>query len=122
MIRRPPRSTRTDTLFPYTTLFRSSVPCAFQPQRVDGCATDSEEGSSFARRRARRRENAALRNNRETPPQLRAGRPRHDQGCGRVRTASRDPRGQCPGAAHGAHENGIATCREKEGKSEKNVV
>src|SRR3546814_14267802 len=28
MIRRPPRSTRTDTLFPYTTLFRSQ-------QRVD---------------------------------------------------------------------------------------
>src|SRR3546814_8187139 len=26
MIRRPPRSTRTDTLFPYTTLFRS-LPC-----------------------------------------------------------------------------------------------
>src|SRR3546814_9992120 len=26
MIRRPPRSTRTDTLFPYTTLFRSPVP------------------------------------------------------------------------------------------------
>src|SRR3546814_15884780 len=33
MIRRPPRSTRTDTLFPYTTLFRSLsttlvIPCA----------------------------------------------------------------------------------------------
>src|SRR3546814_7106250 len=28
MIRRPPRSTRTDTLFPYTTLFRSSAPIA----------------------------------------------------------------------------------------------
>src|SRR3546814_5912673 len=28
MIRRPPRSTRTDTLFPYTTLFRSVVPGA----------------------------------------------------------------------------------------------
>src|SRR3546814_5672920 len=27
MIRRPPRSTRTDTLFPYTTLFRSRSPC-----------------------------------------------------------------------------------------------
>src|SRR3546814_7941710 len=30
MIRRPPRSTRTDTLFPYTTLFRSATgqrPC-----------------------------------------------------------------------------------------------
>src|SRR3546814_6223824 len=26
MIRRPPRSTRTDTLFPYTTLFRSECP------------------------------------------------------------------------------------------------
>src|SRR3546814_7848221 len=26
MIRRPPRSTRTDTLFPYTTLFRSHRP------------------------------------------------------------------------------------------------
>src|SRR3546814_2291827 len=25
MIRRPPRSTRTDTLFPYTTLFRSDM-------------------------------------------------------------------------------------------------
>src|SRR3546814_5939389 len=28
MIRRPPRSTRTDTLFPYTTLFRSPVQLA----------------------------------------------------------------------------------------------
>src|SRR3546814_15280706 len=27
MIRRPPRSTRTDTLFPYTTLFRSGLSC-----------------------------------------------------------------------------------------------
>src|SRR3546814_12154710 len=28
MIRRPPRSTRTDTLFPYTTLFRAcALPC-----------------------------------------------------------------------------------------------
>src|SRR3546814_10441831 len=33
MIRRPPRSTRTDTLFPYTTLFRS---VANRPQRRDG--------------------------------------------------------------------------------------
>src|SRR3546814_2250647 len=29
MIRRPPRSTRTDTLFPYTTLFRSPRLAAF---------------------------------------------------------------------------------------------
>src|SRR3546814_19293453 len=32
MIRRPPRSTRTDTLFPYTTLFRSAVRCHFHPE------------------------------------------------------------------------------------------
>src|SRR3546814_20443241 len=31
MIRRPPRSTRTDTLFPYTTLFRSMQPRATDP-------------------------------------------------------------------------------------------
>src|SRR3546814_6451828 len=29
MIRRPPRSTRTDTLFPYTTLFRSELDGVF---------------------------------------------------------------------------------------------
>src|SRR3546814_13557480 len=31
MIRRPPRSTRTDTLFPYTTLFRSLRGMPFRP-------------------------------------------------------------------------------------------
>src|SRR3546814_6773886 len=31
MIRRPPRSTRTDTLFPYTTLFRSPFDIASAP-------------------------------------------------------------------------------------------
>src|SRR3546814_7250424 len=46
MIRRPPRSTRTDTLFPYTTLFRSIQPWTgtrpkvgrkpVTPQRSDG--------------------------------------------------------------------------------------
>src|SRR3546814_8647549 len=40
MIRRPPRSTRTDPLFPYTTLFRSheeapcSVPAVIAQQRM----------------------------------------------------------------------------------------
>src|SRR3546814_8190117 len=33
MIRRPPRSTRTDTLFPYTTLFRSGR--TFQPAQFE---------------------------------------------------------------------------------------
>src|SRR3546814_15326759 len=62
MIRRPPRSTRTDTLFPYTTLFRSILrvgqgtdlrPCDPAPAgRADElgechhrlCAVQSEEG------------------------------------------------------------------------------
>src|SRR3546814_19036997 len=38
MIRRPPRSTRTDTLFPYTTLFRSSVDALAVLE--DGAAND----------------------------------------------------------------------------------
>src|SRR3546814_18983567 len=43
MIRRPPRSTRTDTLFPYTTLFRSEVgqlvqQCIVQPRHAAGGA------------------------------------------------------------------------------------
>src|SRR3546814_8161088 len=39
MIRRPPRSTRTDTLFPYTTLFRSR-----------GCLEAEASGSAIAAR------------------------------------------------------------------------
>src|SRR3546814_19337419 len=50
MIRRPPRSTRTDTLFPYTTLFRSGrideapddddhlSDADFDPERLAVCA------------------------------------------------------------------------------------
>src|SRR3546814_13338583 len=39
MIRRPPRSTRTDTLFPYTTLFRSkAIPLAEQTCLAVGAA------------------------------------------------------------------------------------
>src|SRR3546814_5291064 len=36
MIRRPPRSTRTDTLFPYTTLFRSWWPRGSAPRSAWG--------------------------------------------------------------------------------------
>src|SRR3546814_9825232 len=43
MIRRPPRSTRTDTLFPYTTLFRSSREPHHQlVQRQAGEKSDGE--------------------------------------------------------------------------------
>src|SRR3546814_4174687 len=40
MIRRPPRSTRTDTLFPYTTLFRSEGVAA--GEQCDGAAGRDE--------------------------------------------------------------------------------
>src|SRR3546814_4360422 len=63
MLRRPPRSTRTDTLFPYTTLFRSSPSGARRhgaraghhdrsaarhadPRRPHGDAARSEEHTS----------------------------------------------------------------------------
>src|SRR3546814_12997698 len=45
MIRRPPRSTRTDTLFPYTTLFRSGGWHAFIPVLERG--DEREAGPSW---------------------------------------------------------------------------
>src|SRR3546814_19650206 len=42
MIRRPPRATRTDTLLPYTTLFRSIDKDALDQQRaISGSVTDA---------------------------------------------------------------------------------
>src|SRR3546814_11683540 len=59
MIRRPPRSTRTDTLFPYTTLFRSywgcPIPvihcaaCGPQPVPVDALPVALPEDVAFDR-------------------------------------------------------------------------
>src|SRR3546814_13605327 len=48
MIRRPPRSTRTDTLFPYTTLFRSESKITLQLS--NGVATERQEGLTSAKR------------------------------------------------------------------------
>src|SRR3546814_20534068 len=46
MIRRPPRSTRTDTLFPYTTLFRSGGPAGLRSRPCPGeRAGDGQEGA-----------------------------------------------------------------------------
>src|SRR3546814_15992852 len=45
MIRRPPRSTRTDTLFPYTTLFRS----ADHPQDRPGADQEKAEAGKDGR-------------------------------------------------------------------------
>src|SRR3546814_2886471 len=40
MIRRPPRSTRTDTLFPYTTLFRSLLQGGDCAENFSDCSSD----------------------------------------------------------------------------------
>src|SRR3546814_2960576 len=42
MIRRPPRSTRTDTLFPYTTLFRSHAGAASAKTKIAVAAIPME--------------------------------------------------------------------------------
>src|SRR3546814_7465925 len=58
MLRLPPRSTRTDTLFPYTTLFRSNpsrfrgveaIPMTHPLSRFSAQMLDRKQGSSLAR-------------------------------------------------------------------------
>src|SRR3546814_5697977 len=95
MIRRPPRSTRTDTLFPYTTLFRSHPGRPHQLVRIDG-----DEPAAAAHRRARSLDPAmpALRGHRAGAHRLlsRAFRAAHDRRRGRPRPrldpdAAREP-------------------------------
>src|SRR3546814_229701 len=50
MIRRPPRSTRTDTLFPYTTLFRSpAVVARLERELAPGAIVLLHEGARHGR-------------------------------------------------------------------------
>src|SRR3546814_6776669 len=55
MIRRPPRSTRTDTLFPYTTLFRSNVSRLFVLAAQDRIEELGETAGECATQLAERR-------------------------------------------------------------------
>src|SRR3546814_9177012 len=52
MIRRPPRSTRTDTLFPYTTLFRSNNPATGQTTGTVHEASEADVADAVAAARA----------------------------------------------------------------------
>src|SRR3546814_6539318 len=54
MIRRPPRSTRTDTLFPYTTLFRSLAWGYFRRGGHDGADVPAIEAARPGTRARRR--------------------------------------------------------------------
>src|SRR3546814_11304244 len=73
MIRRPPRSTRTDTLFPYTTLFRSDVPAGESAIDFRRCLLIAE-----------RRQPAFLAGDLELAPDV-----RHAMSPGGIRTADR---------------------------------
>src|SRR3546814_6988836 len=82
MIRRPPRSTRTDTLFPYTTLFRSVA------DNADAGAAGNEHADLQADRRTHRRAGGGhLYPGRHAPgagrklplARRRANRPRHQR-------------------------------------------
>src|SRR3546814_15477023 len=44
MLRRPPGSTRNDTLFPYTTLFRSGRQLGIEKFHVEGSVVDDQRG------------------------------------------------------------------------------
>src|SRR3546814_11835926 len=58
MIRRPPRSTRTDTLLPYTTLFRSPQPHPIRNRQDDELARATGPAYDIWRGAIRRRDAA----------------------------------------------------------------
>src|SRR3546814_4823108 len=88
MIRRPPRSTRTDTLFPYTTLFRSGIfNC-----RHRGVALDARNPCDRADARRLSRRRRLVRADRRTPRGDRGDR----------RQERRAPVERAPGADRGA--------------------
>src|SRR3546814_5644747 len=70
MIRRPPRSTRTDTLFPYTTLFRSIF---FAPP-AEGRPLSRQASGSFCTT-PRRSTHGSRRANGKAPPRTSRARP-----------------------------------------------
>src|SRR3546814_17077553 len=118
MIRRPPRSTRTDTLFPYTTLFRSIGAGRYPRLRrqLDRRSVDRAWPANAERER-RAADRLAQR-----PPDRRF--PRAARSADRGDPARRPPaRGNRPqtrliGRSH--PEIGRAACREQCDQSEKN--
>src|SRR3546814_1644638 len=110
MIRRPPRSTRTDTLFPYTTLFRSPHPHHLSLPPVHGGGRAAERRPQFAvpfRSGGRRADPAQChlhrRAGRGAAVLRRPARPGDDLGgLRRRRSAVRLPRARGPARRHGA--------------------
>src|SRR3546814_20224759 len=113
MIRRPPRSTRTDTLFPYTTLFRSSdrakYNAANRSERLDALGRlDTMGNDQHAHNCAARRTDGR---SGYLPPAVSSFQPsirlsRKQVGCGDV-SLHRSVRTEANG------KNGRASCRER---------
>src|SRR3546814_18800274 len=118
MIRRPPRSTRTDTLFPYTTLFRSEQRAyvgdvageeGLHPEEHE--EADGEEDADEDERGQRREECRHLLAG-DVPDATHGPPPSHRR---RRRSAQRPPRCRAaPSATRTGHRQiGSASCRER---------
>src|SRR3546814_11667934 len=103
MIRRPPRSTRTDTLFPYTTLFRSQ-PQGGRPRRRLRHPRHKRKGLTMRFKRAVQRYG---RTPEPATPYQRAGQ-MWDERIGSARVQARNWRLMA--------EIGRASCRERVGQ------
>src|SRR3546814_19704766 len=130
MIRRPPRSTRTDTLFPYTTLFlspiRNRVCSAPPPPLLAG--TPSRATPSTSRRLAVTGANLSPPTESPSPYALwpfrparrcrndRQGRRRQHRRCRRRGVESGGAGGGCGRRRYGGKENGRAWWRETGGQ------
>src|SRR3546814_4574221 len=106
MIRRPPRSTRTDTLFPYTTLFRSDGEA-----RQPSVQADARVGRLLARRPEERDAEPHLRHRLAQPEAARRAPP--PDGGGRQARPSQAGRrdGPVPPSAGGARQRLLAPAR-----------
>src|SRR3546814_18501376 len=108
MCRRPPRSTRTDTLFPYTTLFRSSVRLSdgrIWPRGHDRTRTGA---AAAARRREGRPDTGGGADRGAVVPDLARAAPRSGpdrRGCGR------SDRAYGRGVARGESRNALKSVR-----------
>src|SRR3546814_13339828 len=92
MIRRPPRSTRTDTLFPYTTLFRSQ--CLGEIAGGPKATVGNDRTAGFRRFLSRFHDGRKLRhaNARDNPRSADRTRPNTTLNTIRARTDQRPPR------------------------------
>src|SRR3546814_15902544 len=111
MIRRPPRSTRTDTLFPYTTLFRSGAAEVDAAAAVAGEAAEHPVAAAPVHAAGDRRDHAVVVVAAAVALEVAAqvGPPVHAVGLRRAGPVHRDDvRAPAPGG-----QIGRASCRER---------